>query len=91
MGSQGGGRGRDAIPSTHGTVKKEPDVAGLPVIDVTCFNTEARCCSIPLEGVERTGVGVAGAVWPNIIPENAAIAKIHLILIFYRPPARNSE
>jgi hypothetical protein len=44
-----------------------------------------------LEGAERTGGGVAGAVWPNIRPENTLLAKIHLILIFYRPIAGNSE
>jgi len=44
-----------------------------------------------LVGAGRTGGGVAGAVWPNIKTENAAIAKIHRILIFYRSIGRNSE
>jgi len=41
--------------STHGTVKKLPGAAVFPVIAVTCFSTEARCCSMEFEGVGRLG------------------------------------
>jgi len=85
-----------ATPSTHGTVKKVPGTAGLPVTDVTCFRTEARCLSIAAAIAERAGSGTAGAgdwvtAWAHTAPLNAPIAKIHLIPIFYRQCTRNSE
>jgi len=68
----------------------------LPVTEVTCFRTEARCFSMAEAIVERAGSGAAGAAGAGIdcagsMPENAKIAKIHLIPIFYRQCARNSE
>ena len=86
MGSQGGGMKRDAIPSTQGTVKKEPGAAGLPVIEVTCFSTDARCCSMELAHrrvyrIRGRRDGLAHISLQNTPPR----AKIHLILSFYRP------
>jgi hypothetical protein len=72
-------------------VKNEPGTAGLPVTDVTCFSTEARCFSIALAIVVRAGSGDVGTDWADIIPVNVAIAKIHLILVFYRLREGNSE
>jgi hypothetical protein len=62
-------------------VKNEPGTAGLPVTDVTCFKTDARCLSIALAIVVRAGSGDAGTAWADMMPVNAAIAKVHLILV----------
>src|SRR5580700_1684664 len=82
--SQGGGTKRDAIPSTQGTVKKDPGAVVLPVTEVTCFCTEARCCSMELATVERAESGDAGTAWADITSEDKTRAKIHFILSFYR-------
>jgi hypothetical protein len=41
--------------------------------------------------VVRAGSGDAGADCADMIPGNVAIAKIHLILVFYRLREGNSE
>jgi len=75
-----------AVRAGDGAVDTAADAVGGAAVDAAWFEAGVEA------GAEAGDAGVAGVVaCPQITPQNAALAKIHLILPFYRPHARNSE
>lgn len=71
------------MESIHGTVKNAPGCAVFPLIEVTCFKTDVRCCSIAA-GVWATHIVMTGK-------QRKTMAGRFTILSVYRLVAANSE